>query len=190
MNTLIFLKVVLFLCFGSIGIAQYYQNWISALNNCDILYIYKFYKLEFKLEQYLQYGINTYLLTKLRSGTLNLIVGRYNNSPRDILVCICCSMNRIETEYHFVLYCSAYISIGFHCLPKYYCSQAITRKLVLLLQTKPSSHARNFFNYLNSVWKIRSGIINSMCTVLCYLPSCHYMYYFVAIALCCFLQIQ
>jgi hypothetical protein len=46
---------------------------------------------------------NVYLLTKLRSGTLklNIELGRYNNTPRESRLCLCCNMNVVENEYHF-----------------------------------------------------------------------------------------
>jgi hypothetical protein len=53
-----------------------------------------------------------YLLTKLRSGTLklNIELGRYNYTPRESRLCLCCNMNVVENEYHFVLVCPAYRS--------------------------------------------------------------------------------
>jgi hypothetical protein len=44
--------------------------------------------------------LNVYLLTKLRSGTLqlNIELGRYNNTPRESRLCLCCNMNVAENE--------------------------------------------------------------------------------------------
>ena len=64
-----------------------------------------------------------YLLIKLRSGTLklNIELGRYNNTPRESRLFLCCNMNVVENEYHFVLVCPAYRSVHTHFLPTYYC---------------------------------------------------------------------
>jgi hypothetical protein len=44
--------------------------------------------------------LNVYLLTKLRSGTLqlNIELDRYNNTPRESRLCLCCNMNVAENE--------------------------------------------------------------------------------------------
>ena len=44
--------------------------------------------------------LNVYLLTKLRSGTLqlNIELGRYNNTPRESRLCLCCNMKVAENE--------------------------------------------------------------------------------------------
>ena len=98
--------------------------------------IYKCFKLDFCLENYLQYNFNTNILTKLRSGSLKLYLetSRYDNIPRDNRICRCCKMNNIEDEYHFVLICPAYRTFRCNFLPKYYCSWPNTRKLLFLLQ--------------------------------------------------------
>ena len=43
---------------------QYYQSWYANINACEKLSIYKCFKLDFCLENYLQYDFNTNILTK------------------------------------------------------------------------------------------------------------------------------
>jgi hypothetical protein len=65
-------------------------------------------------EKYLNFCSNMYLLIKLRSGTLklNIELGRYNNTPRESRLFLCCNMNVVENEYHFVLVTQFYLNIS------------------------------------------------------------------------------
>ena len=86
-------------------IDQFVQQWSISVYGCEKLCIYRNIKVEFCQEKYLNNCSNVYLLTKLRSGTLklNIELGRYNNTPRESRLCLCCNMNVVENEYHFVL---------------------------------------------------------------------------------------
>ena len=105
---------------------------------------------------------NVYLLTKLRSGTLklNIELGRYNNTPRESRLCLCCNMNVVENEYHFVLVCPAYRSVRTHFLPTYYCSWPNIYKLEHLLKAANKNLTIKLYNYLKTAWKIRCHIIS------------------------------
>jgi hypothetical protein len=97
-------------------IDQFVQQWSISVYDCEKLCIYRNIKVEFCHEKYLNFCSNVYLLTKLRSGTLklNIELGRYNNTPRESRLCLCCNMNVVENEYHFVLVCPAYRSVRTH----------------------------------------------------------------------------
>lgn len=120
---------------------QYLQTLYASINDCEKLCIYKHLKTDFVIENYLDFFINSNLLTKLRSGTLklNLELGRYKNIPRHMRLCECCNMACIENEYHFVLVCPAYRTVRQEHLPKYYCSWPNNFKLFHLLQAKSKS---------------------------------------------------
>ena len=45
---------------------------------------------------------------RLSSHNLEIETGRYNNIARENRICKFCNQNAIETEYHFLLCCSAY----------------------------------------------------------------------------------
>jgi hypothetical protein len=103
-----------------------------------------------------------YLLIKLRSGTLklNIELGRYNNTPRESRLFLCCNMNVVENEYHFVLVCLAYRSVHTHCLPTYYCCWPNIYKLEHLLKAANKNLTIELYNYLKAGWKIRCHIIS------------------------------
>jgi hypothetical protein len=103
-----------------------------------------------------------YLLTKLRSGTLklNIELGRYNNTPRESRLCLCCNMHVVEKECHFELICPAYRSVRTHFLPTYYCSLPNIYKLEHLLKAANKILTIKLYNYLKAAWKIRCHIIS------------------------------
>lgn len=51
---------------------QYYQSWCANTNACEKLSVYKCFKLDLCIVNYLQYDFNTNILTELRSGSLKL----------------------------------------------------------------------------------------------------------------------
>ena len=118
--------------------------------------------MHYNIEKYLNLCSNVYLLTKLRSGTLklNIELGRYNNTPRESRLCLCCNMNVVENEYHFVLVCPAYRSVRTHFLPTYYCSWPNIYKLEHLLKAANKNLTIKLYNYLKAAWKIRYHIIS------------------------------
>ena len=109
---------------------QFIQYWLSLVQNCEKLNIYKTIKFEFCFEDYLEKCHISHFLTKLRSGTMkrNLEIGRYVNVPRNMRMCKCCNMKCVEDEYHFLLVCPAFRQVRLHWLPKYYCSWPNSRK--------------------------------------------------------------
>lgn len=143
-------------------IDQFVQQWSISVYDCEKLCIYRNIKVEFCHEKYLNFCSNVYLLTKLRSGTLklNIELGRYNNTPRESRLCLCCNMNVVENEYHFVLVCPAYRSVRTHFLPTYYCSWPNIYKLEHLLKAANKNLTIKLYNYLKAAWKIRCHIIS------------------------------
>ena len=103
---------------------MFYQSCHSSIENCRNLSIYKLIKTEFAMEEYLLKNINVKVLSYLRYGVLQLNVetGRYNNQPRNERVCVCCTMQCIENEYHFTLICPTYRQLRLNVFPRYYCS--------------------------------------------------------------------
>jgi hypothetical protein len=138
------------------------QQWSISVYDCEKLCIYRNIKVEFCHEKYLNFCSNVYLLTKLRSGTLklNIELGRYNNTPRESRLCLCCNMNVVENEYHFVLVCPAYRSVRTHFLPTYYCSWPNIYKLEHLLKAANKNLTMKLYNHLTAAWKIRCHIIS------------------------------
>ena len=123
--------------------------------------MYRSIKFDFCLENYFSYINNINILTKLRSGTLklNVEVGRFSDIPREMRLCVCCNMQCVENEFHFVLVCPAYRAIRILFLPRYYCSWPTIFKLSCLLKANSRSLTIKLCNYLKSAWKARSDII-------------------------------
>lgn len=140
---------------------QFLQSWVSGLDECTKLNIYKHFKIEFCMESYLDFHINVQLLTKIRSGTLKLSVetGRYQNLERENRICFSCNMNVVEDEYHFVLVCPTYRSLRKLYLPIYYCSWPNRQKLYNLLICSDRKLTTKVCMFINSAWKLRSQLI-------------------------------
>ena len=83
-------------------------NKLSSITDSSKLFLYGQIKTEIKIENYLLKESNfktRQLISKLRVSDHNLEVemGRYKNVPRDQRLCKLC--NKIDDEYHFLLYC-------------------------------------------------------------------------------------
>jgi hypothetical protein len=91
---------------------------------------------------------------------LTPILGRYNNTPRESRLCLCCNMNVVENQYHFVLVCPAYRSVRTHFLQTYYCSWPNIYKLEHLLKAANKNLTIKLYKYLKAAWKIRCHIIS------------------------------
>lgn len=140
---------------------QYLQEWSTSLCDCEKLCMYRRIKTDFCLENYLNFFCDVRLLTKLRSGTLqlNIEVGRYTNTPRELRLCLCCNMNVVEDEYHFVLVCPVYRPVRSHYLPKYFCSWPNIYKLDQLLKAVNKTVTIKLCNYIKAAWKMRCQIL-------------------------------
>ena len=96
------------------------------------------FKSTFKCEDYLDYvshGKSRISLTRLRLSSHNVEIdtGRYRNKDRSNRVCILCSLNNIEFEYHFLLCCTPFTDI---------------RKTYLLSTSRPSMNM--FIKFMSS----------------------------------------
>ena len=93
------------------------EEWIVEMNK-EKLRIYREFKQDMQFERYLKVSENRrgmLLLAKLRSGShfLRIETGRYEvknkkRLERNERVCLCCDMNKIEDEYHFLFECVLY----------------------------------------------------------------------------------
>jgi len=91
------------------------EEWRTEVNNCRKCYLYKAYKLELKLEDYLC-NIDTdklkVVLTRFRlcNHRLSLEIGSYNNLERKFRLCPHCDQNDIGDEFHYMFTCSKFKS--------------------------------------------------------------------------------
>ena len=92
---------------------QYIQLWHDMLNNQPKMVYYTMFKQSFVYESYLDYVTNVKLRKqlscfRLSSHSLEIERGRYMNIVRDDRKCKLCSLNVVESEYHFLLCCPVY----------------------------------------------------------------------------------
>ena len=103
----------------------YHQSWYAAINYSPRLKTYCLFKHSFVFEPYLdkiqdkKYRI---ALTKFRTSSHDLFIeiGRHSNIPRPNRLCVQCSSNMIENEYHHLIICSKYKDLRQKYLKKYY----------------------------------------------------------------------
>ena len=87
---------------------QFIQEWRVCISSTPKLDSYNNYKNEFCFEKYLDVLLNDNLrkqMSNLRlcSHSLEIELGRYNNTDRDRRFCKLCNQQTIESEYHFML---------------------------------------------------------------------------------------
>ena len=94
-------------------IDTYQQSWYSEINNSSRLESYSIFKHTFELEKYLTLNIDQkykIALTRFRtsSHSLSIETGRYDDTAREQRICQSCNMNKVESEFHFLLVCPKY----------------------------------------------------------------------------------
>ncbi len=92
---------------------QYIQSWSATVNSSPKLDSYSKFKTSFVREPYLHILKSDNLrkhMTAFRtvSHKLEIETGRYTNTPRIDRKCKLCSMNVVESEFHFLLICPKY----------------------------------------------------------------------------------
>ena len=83
-----------------------WQGDIEQKSSCTL---YKMYKNTYGLEKYLKLDKESRLyITKLRTNNnkLPIVLGRYNNIPRENRICQLCQSGEVGDEYHLILKCS------------------------------------------------------------------------------------
>ncbi len=89
------------------------NTWNQDIVNVDKLRTYVTFKQEYGTEYYVKVVTNRQhraALSQFRCGVLHLKVktGRFQDIPVEYRVCTMCEVNVIETESHYLLYCSKY----------------------------------------------------------------------------------
>jgi hypothetical protein len=94
---------------------------------------------------------------RLSSHSLDIETGRFNGIDRSDRICRLCSLNQIESEYHFLLCCPAYANIRnkyFGHLP-----WPNTNTFVNILSSKRHYILTKTAYYLKESFKCRNEII-------------------------------
>ena len=134
-------------------IDQTNQEILMANTTSSKLETYCLFKLDTSCESYLnKITLNKYKFAlsrfRLSSHNLALETGRYNNIPKENRICTFCNMNKIESEYHFLLVCPLNAELRRHYLPQYYCRWPSITKFKNLMQSKPERVIKRLSKYI------------------------------------------
>ena len=144
---------------------QYKQTWYGSINNSRRLSSYCRYKHEFKLELYLdtihekrfKIALSRF---RLSSHRLEIEQGRYHDIPRNERLCKFCSLNCIESEYHFLLVCPFYKEVRHQYLKPYFCRWPTLNKFDRIMLTENKKEILNLAKYIYFATKVRSNVEN------------------------------
>ena len=87
---------------------------------------------------------------RLSAHSLSIETGRYHHNDRNDRTCSLYNMNILEDEYHFVLVCPFYSTIGDKYIKPYYYNTPSTFKLTQLLSIDSSKHLIKLCKYLTT----------------------------------------
>ena len=136
------------------------QNWYSNINNSARLQSYCIFKHNFELENYLSLKLDKkykIALSRFRTSShdLNIEIGRYDNMPRHQRICRNCSMNKIESEFHFLLVCPKYRELRQKYFKQYYCSWPSLHKFESLMSSTSNKVLCNLGKFIYFANKTR-----------------------------------
>ena len=131
-------------------IDQTNQEILMANTTSSKLETYCLFKLDTSCESYLnKITLNKYMSRfRLSSHNLALETGRYYNIPKENRICTFCNMNKIESEYHFLLVCPLYAELRRQYLPQYYCRWPSITKFKNLMQSKSERVIKRLSKYI------------------------------------------
>ena len=102
---------------------QYIQDWLSTVNKLPKCVLYRTYKHQLYLEQYLcmlsQYLRKIVCRFQTSNHKLPIETGTYNNVPSENRLCTFCNSNTLCDDFHLILECSLLKNIRREFLPTY-----------------------------------------------------------------------
>ena len=130
---------------------KYHQSWSSEIINTAKLELYCSFREEFKFNKYLNVIKNekhrtAYTQIVCSAHNLEIETGRRTNTLRNEGHCKLCKNKHVESEFHYILLCPAYLRMQF--LPKYATSFPTKCKLSKLFKTNKSETIINISKYL------------------------------------------
>ena len=144
------------------------QTWHGNINESSVLFSYKFFKDNFRLEMYLNCLPKQlrYVLAKLRlsSHSLKIETGRYSRPKidRNNRYCELCGNIEIEDEYHFVIVCTTYIDLRKLYIKKYYTTRPSFFKFCQLMQSQNRNELYNLATFIKSAMNRRITLTNNV----------------------------
>ena len=96
-------------------------------------------------------------LTRFRSSSHDLVIetGRYNNIELENRKCNQCSMNAVESEYHFLLICPKYADKRKTLLKPYYNSWPTLTKFEQIMSSTNTTETRKLAQFIHEAFQIR-----------------------------------
>ncbi|KAL4222869.1 hypothetical protein ACF0H5_018909 [Mactra antiquata] len=145
-------------------IDNYLQSWYACLNSFSRLETYKFFKISFEFEKYLDCIENDKyisVLARFRCSSHKLAIeeGRCRNIDKNLRLCKLCNMNQIESEYHFLLICPIYNELRKKYLHKYFYTWPNLNKFRILLNTTNCRKIIKLASFIYSATNLRNSLI-------------------------------
>jgi hypothetical protein len=145
-------------------IDSYIQQWHTSVESSPVLYTYKWLKLNF--------GYQTYLdvlpfplrcnITKIRlsSHSLRIQTGRYgaNRIDRNQRICLYCDSGDIEDEFHFICICSRFNTLRNQYIKKYFYIRPSMFKFVELMKSCNKNVLSKLSKYIEEAMKLRNAV--------------------------------
>ena len=144
------------------------QTWHGNVIESSVLFSYKFFKIEFGLETYLNCLPKhlRYFLTKLRlsSHSLRIETGRYSRPKieRSQRYCELCANLELEDEYHFVIVCTIHNDLRKLYIKKYYTTRPSFFKFCQLMQSQNRKELYNLVIYIKLAMNRRTMLTNNV----------------------------
>lgn len=139
---------------------NYYQTWYSGINDSPRLRSYALFKHSFNREKYLDIIHENkfrYSLARFRTSSHRLAIetGRFTNININERICRSCSLNQVESEYHFLLVCPKYRELRFKYFKPYFCHWPTLNKFQLLLNSTCNKTLYNLAKFIYFAFKDR-----------------------------------
>ena len=144
------------------------QTWHGNVIESSVLFSYKFFKIEFGLETYLNCLPKhlRYFLAKLRlsSHSLRIETGRYSRPKieRSQRYCELCANLELEDEYHFVIVCTIHNDLRKLYIKKYYTTRPSFFKFCQLMQSQNRKELYNLVLYIKLAMNRRTMLTNNV----------------------------
>lgn len=143
------------------------QSWYNDIANSRAITLYKYYKLSFDFEHYLNILPKKLRMAlsqlRLSSHQLRIETGRYaqNRVDREQRICTLCNKSDIEDEYHFVLVCPVYSHLRQKYIRPFYFKRPSVHKFTLLMQTKQQGVLQKLGKYVYESFALRRSLMTS-----------------------------
>ena len=139
---------------------MYKQKWYADINNSSRLESYCIFKHDFVSEKYLDFiHEKKYRIALARfrtsSHSLNIESGRYENIPRELRLCKSCNMQRVESEFHFLLVCPHFRHLRIKYFKPYFCHWPTIKKFESIMSTTNKKMLCNIAKFIYFADKTR-----------------------------------